>query len=166
MKCPYCGNRNTRVIDSRPSDEGASIRRRRVCDACRHRFTTYEKMEDMMLMVAKKDGSRELFNKNKVRAGIVTACKKRPVTTEEIEGLVNRIESQLHSRMQKELPSTEIGEVILEGLKDLDEVAYVRFASVYRQFDDVKSFIQEIEDLIDRDQSRREQESENKGRMS
>ena len=147
MKCPYCGNLDTRVIDSRHVDEGASIRRRRVCDKCARRFTTYEKIEDTSFMVAKKDGSRELFDRNKVRNGIVTACKKRPVTTEQIDGLVDSIERRLNNLMQKEVTSTVIGEVILDSLRELDEVAYVRFASVYKQFDDMESFIREIEKL-------------------
>ena len=147
MKCPYCGNMDTRVIDSRPVDEAASIRRRRICDKCRKRFTTYEKVEETTLMVVKKDGSRELFDRNKVRNGIVTACKKRPVTTEQIDNLVDSIERRLNNMMQKEIISTAIGEVILESLRELDEVAYVRFASVYKHFDDVKSFISEIEKL-------------------
>lgn len=149
MKCPYCGNPDTKVIDSRPVDDGISIRRRRLCERCNKRFTTYEKVEEATLMVAKKDGSRELFDRNKVRNGIVTACKKRPVTTEQIDGLVDRVEKKLSSMPQKEVKSTEIGEVILEGLKNLDEVAYVRFASVYKQFDDVASFIKEIRKLTD-----------------
>jgi len=147
MKCPYCGSFDTRVIDSRPVDDAASIRRRRICDSCSRRFTTYEKVEETTLMVVKKDGSRELFDRNKVRNGIVTACKKRPVTTEQIDNLVDNIERRLSNLMQKEVISTEIGEVILENLRTLDEVAYVRFASVYRQFDDVRSFIKEIEKL-------------------
>ncbi len=147
MKCPYCGNPDTRVIDSRPVDEAVSIRRRRVCDQCNRRFTTYEKVEDTTLMVVKKDGSRELFDRNKVRNGIVTACKKRPVTTEQIDHLVDTVERRLNNMVQKEVISTMIGEVILENLRELDEVAYVRFASVYKQFDDVRSFINEIEKL-------------------
>ena len=147
MKCPYCGNSDTRVIDSRPVDDAASIRRRRICDKCKKRFTTYEKIEESTLMVVKKDGSRELFDRNKVRNGIVTACKKRPVTTEQIDNLVDNIERKLNSMMQKEIISTMIGEVILENLRELDEVAYVRFASVYKHFDDVRSFINEIEKL-------------------
>ncbi len=147
MKCPYCGNLDTRVIDSRHIDEGTSIRRRRVCDKCLRRFTTYEKIEETTLMVAKKDGSRELFDRNKVRNGIVTACKKRPVTTEQIDSLVDSIERKLIQMTKKEVTSVEIGEVILDSLSELDEVAYVRFASVYRQFEDVESFIREIEKL-------------------
>ena len=147
MKCPYCGNPDTRVVDSRPVDEAVSIRRRRFCDKCNKRFTTYEKAEDTTLMVVKKDGSRELFDRNKVRNGIVTACKKRPVTTQQIDDLVDNVERTLIKMTEKEIISTLIGEVILENLRELDEVAYVRFASVYKQFSDVESFIKEIEKL-------------------
>ena len=149
MKCPFCDNPDTRVIDSRPTDEGQTIRRRRICDRCQKRFTTYEKIEHVMFMVVKKDGSRENFDRSKVRNGIVTACKKRPVTAEQIEQIVDNIERVLNNRMEKEISSTVIGEVILDNLKTLDEVAYVRFASVYRQFDDVRSFINEIEKLYE-----------------
>ena len=147
MKCPFCDHADTRVIDSRPTDEGQAIRRRRVCDSCKKRFTTYEKVEEIMFMVVKKDGSRELFNRSKVRNGIVNACKKRPITTDQIEKIVDDIERGLNDMMEKEISSTVIGEVILDNLKELDEVAYVRFASVYRQFEDVDTFIREIEKL-------------------
>ena len=147
MKCPFCEYPVTRVIDSRPTDEGQVIRRRRACDNCKKRFTTYEKIEEIMFMVVKKDGSREMFDRSKVRNGIVNACKKRPVTTEQIDKIVDDIERGLNNMMEKEISSTVIGEVILDNLKELDEVAYVRFASVYRQFDDVSTFMQEIEKL-------------------
>ena len=147
MKCPFCEHPDTRVIDSRPTDEGQVIRRRRACDNCKKRFTTYEKIEEIMFMVVKKDGSREMFDRSKVRNGIVNACKKRPVTTEQIDKIVDDIERGLNNMMEKEISSTVIGEVILDNLKELDEVAYVRFASVYRQFDDVTTFMQEIEKL-------------------
>ena len=147
MKCPFCDSGDTRVIDSRPTDEGQAIRRRRACDSCKKRFTTYEKVEEIMFMVVKKDGSRELFNRSKVRNGIVNACRKSPITTEQIEKIVDDIERGLNNMMEKEISSTVIGEVILDNLKELDEVAYVRFASVYRQFEDVDTFIQEIEKL-------------------
>lgn len=147
MKCPFCDHPDTRVIDSRPTEEGQVVRRRRVCDSCRRRFTTYEKVEEIMFMVVKKDGSREMFDRNKVRNGIVNACKKRPVTSAHIEKIVDEIERGLGNMMKKEIPSTVIGEVILDNLKELDEVAYVRFASVYRSFDDIDSFIREIEKL-------------------
>ena len=152
MKCPFCDNADTRVIDSRPTDEGQAIRRRRVCDSCKKRFTTYEKVEEIMFMVVKKDGSRELFNRSKVRNGIVNACKKRPITTEQIEKIVDDIERGLNNMMEKDISSTVIGEVILDNLKELDEVAYVRFASVYRQFEDVDTFIREIEKLTHKNQ--------------
>ena len=147
MKCPFCDNADTRVIDSRPTDEGQVIRRRRTCDSCKKRFTTYEKVEEIMFMAVKKDGSRELFNRSKVRNGIVNACKKRSITTEQIEKIVDDIERGLNNMMEKEISSTVIGEVILDNLKELDEVAYVRFASVYRQFEDVDTFMKEIEKL-------------------
>lgn len=150
MKCPFCEHPDTRVIDSRPTDEGQVIRRRRACDNCRKRFTTYEKIEEIMFMVVKKDGSREMFDRSKVRNGIVNACKKRPVTTEQIDKIVDDIERGLNNMMEKEISSTVIGEVILDNLKELDEVAYVRFASVYRQFDDVTTFMQEIEKLMNK----------------
>ena len=147
MKCPFCEHPDTRVIDSRPTDEGQVIRRRRACDNCKKRFTTYEKIEEIMFMVVRKDGSREMFDRSKVRNGIVNACKKRPVTTEQIDKIVDDIERGLNNMMEKEISSTVIGEVILDNLKELDEVAYVRFASVNRQFDDVTTFMQEIEKL-------------------
>lgn len=150
MKCPFCEFHDTRVIDSRPTDEGHSIRRRRICDSCGKRFTTYEKVEENMFMVVKKDGSRELFDRTKVRNGIVNACKKRPVNTDQIEKIVSDVERGLTNMMEKEISSTVIGEVILEHLKALDEVAYVRFASVYRQYDNVDTFLREINDLLGR----------------
>lgn len=148
MKCPFCENSDTRVIDSRPTEEGHAIRRRRECDNCGRRFTTYEKVEEILFMVVKKDGSREAFDRNKIRNGIIKACEKRPVTTEDIEKIVNDIERDLNNRMEKEIESKMIGQVIMENLKNLDEVAYVRFASVYRQFNDVNTFIAEIEKLL------------------
>ena len=148
MRCPYCEKPDTRVIDSRPTEEGHAIRRRRECDHCRKRFTTYEKVEEMMIMVIKKDGSREAFDRNKVRNGIIKACEKRPVSVASIERIVDEIERGLNNMMEKEIESKLIGEVIMEHLKDLDEVAYVRFASVYRQFKDVNTFIAEIEKLL------------------
>ena len=148
MRCPFCENHDTRVIDSRPTEEGHAIRRRRECDGCGKRFTTYEKVEEMFFMVVKKDGSREAFDRNKVLNGIVKACEKRPVPISEIEHIVSEIERGLNNMMEKEIQSNVIGEVIMEHLKDLDEVAYVRFASVYRQFKDVNTFIAEIEKLL------------------
>lgn len=150
MKCPYCENMDTRVIDSRPTEEGHAIRRRRECDSCNKRFTTYEKIEEIMFMVIKKDGSREAFDRNKVMNGIIKACEKRPVSIASIEKIVTDIERGLNNMMEKEVASKLIGEVIMEHLKELDEVAYVRFASVYRQFTDVNTFVAEIEKLLGR----------------
>ncbi|HHX13738.1 MAG TPA: transcriptional repressor NrdR [Clostridiales bacterium] len=149
MRCPYCDVQDSRVIDSRPTEEGHAIRRRRECDNCGKRFTTYEKLEEIPLMVIKKDGSRQTFDRNKVLAGIIKACEKRPVPLADIEEAANQIERQLSGSAEKEVSSQAIGELIMEMLKDLDEVAYVRFASVYRQFKDVNTFVAEIEKLLD-----------------
>lgn len=148
MKCPFCEYPDTKVIDSRHTEEGHAIRRRRECDNCGKRFTTYEKIEEMILMVIKKDGSREAFDRNKVMNGIVKACEKRPVPMAAIEKVVVEIERGLNNMMEKEVESTFIGELIMDQLKDLDQVAYVRFASVYRQFTDVNTFVAEVEKLL------------------
>ena len=148
MKCPYCENEDTKVIDSRHTEEGHAIRRRRECDVCGKRFTTYEKVEEMVLMVVKKDGSREAFDRNKIMNGIIKACEKRPVTADEIDRIVSEIERGLNNMMEKEVSSNFIGELIMEQLQKVDEVAYVRFASVYRQFTDVSTFVAEIEKLL------------------
>ncbi len=148
MKCPFCENPDTKVVDSRPTEEGQAIRRRRECERCSKRFTTYEKQEGILLMVAKKDGRREVFDRNKILNGIIRACEKRPVSLEKMEDVVNKIERGLNNMMEKEVQSEFIGELIMEELKDLDEVAYVRFASVYRQFKDVKTFVAEVEKLL------------------
>ena len=148
MRCPYCENPDTKVIDSRPTEEGHAIRRRRGCESCGKRFTTYEKVEESIIMIIKKDGRREAFDRGKVRNGIVKACEKRPVSMAEIERIVDEIERGLNNMMEKEIDSTFIGELIMDQLKKVDEVAYVRFASVYRQFTDVNTFIKEIEKLI------------------
>lgn len=148
MKCPYCDFSDTKVIDSRPTEEGQAIRRRRECENCGRRFTTYEKMEESIIMVVKKDGKREAFDRGKILAGIVKACEKRPVSMAEIESVVANIERGLNNMMAKEVKSNFIGELIMEELKELDQVAYVRFASVYRQFTDVNTFIREIEKLV------------------
>jgi transcriptional repressor NrdR len=148
MKCPFCENQDTKVIDSRPTEEGQAIRRRRECDKCLKRFTTYEKIEQMLLMVVKKDGRRETFDRDKVLSGIVKACEKRHVPMAEIEKVVDSIERGLTNTMEKEIASTFIGELIMENLKQIDEVAYVRFASVYRQFTDASTFVAEIEKLF------------------
>lgn len=148
MRCPFCDNPDTKVIDSRPTEEGHAIRRRRGCDACNKRFTTYEKVEEAILMVVKKDGRRETFDRTKILNGIIKACEKRPVSMAQMEAVASDIERNLYSQMDKEVASDYIGELIMEQLKQLDEVAYVRFASVYRQFTDVKTFLQEIEKLV------------------
>ena len=148
MRCPFCNQDNTKVVDSRPVEDTNSIRRRRMCEVCGKRFTTYEKIEQMILMVIKKDGSREAFDRNKIMNGIIKACEKRPVPMAEIEKVVDEIERGLNNMMEKEVESTFIGELIMESLRKLDEVAYVRFASVYRQFTDVNTFVAEIEKLL------------------
>jgi len=149
MKCPYCDTPDTKVIDSRPTDEGQAIRRRRECEQCERRFTTYEKMEEIPLIVVKKDGSRQTFDRTKVMNGIIKACEKRPVPMDEIEKIVSYIEKCLSNLMLKEMDSTIIGEYVMEELRKIDDVAYVRFASVYRQFTDAENFRQEVEKLLD-----------------
>ena len=151
MRCPFCDNQETKVIDSRPTEDGHAIRRRRECERCSRRFTTYEKVEEVILMVVKKDGSREAFDRRKIMNGIIKACEKRPVTVATMENMVDQIERGLNNMMEKEIESSFIGELIMDQLKDVDQVAYVRFASVYRQFTDVNTFVAEIEKLIGRD---------------
>ncbi len=148
MKCPFCDNPDTKVIDSRPTEEGHAIRRRRGCDRCSKRFTTYEKVEETILMVVKKDGKREAFDRNKLLRGITRACEKRPVSLASMEAMVDEIERKLNNMMEKEVASDYIGELVMDELKKVDEVSYVRFASVYRQFTDVNTFMKEIEKLI------------------
>ena len=148
MKCPYCENEDSKVIDSRHTEDGKAIRRRRECEECGRRFTTYEKVEEMILMVIKKDGSRQAFDRNKLLNGIIRACEKRPVSIADMEKIVDDIERGLNNMMEKEIDSNFIGELVMERLKDLDEVAYVRFSSVYRQFTDVNTFVQEVERLL------------------
>ena len=147
MKCPYCGKENTRVIDSRPTDD-SSIRRRRQCDECGKRFTTYEKVETLPLIVVKKDNNREPYDREKIVAGIVRSCHKRPISMKQINDMVDDIEGQIFNMEEKEIPTTTIGSIVIDKLKDLDEVAYVRFASVYRQFKDINTFLEEITRLI------------------
>ena len=147
MRCPYCENDGTKVIDSRHTEDGHAIRRRRECERCGKRFTTYEKIEEMVMMVVKKDGSRQAFDRNKIMNGIVKACEKRPVSVVQMEHIVDEIERGLNNMMEKEIKSSFIGELIMDRLKKLDEVAYVRFASVYRQFTDIQTFMKEIEKL-------------------
>jgi transcriptional repressor NrdR len=149
MKCPFCGHEEDRVIDSRPTDEGASIRRRRECIKCEKRFTTYEKVESLPLMVIKKDKTRQVYSREKILNGLLRACEKRPVSADDLEKLVDEIESKIYNSLQKEITTKAIGEMVMEGLKNLDEVAYVRFASVYRQFKDINTFMEELKKLLD-----------------
>ncbi len=153
MKCPFCGNDEDKVIDSRPAEEGSAIRRRRECISCGSRFTTYEKIENLPLVVIKKDGTRQPFDGSKVISGLLKACEKRPVSIEQIEEIVHSIEEQIQSSLKREISSREIGEMVMERLKKLDEVAYVRFASVYRQFKDVNSFFHELSDMLEKRES-------------
>ena len=149
MKCPFCAYLESKVVDSRPADEGASIRRRRECLSCQKRFTTYETMESLPLMVVKKDGSRQSFDRNKVMNGLIRACEKRPVSFSTMEEIVNEIEQTLQNEMEREVSSAEIGELVMERLKKVDEVSYVRFASVYRQFKDINTFMRELNKLLE-----------------
>ncbi|MDO5015203.1 MAG: transcriptional regulator NrdR [Clostridia bacterium] len=144
MKCPFCSNDDSKVIDSRPTEEGAKIRRRRECTKCGQRFTTYEIVESVPLIVIKKDNSREPFDREKLFRGIMAACEKRPVSAQKMDEVVNNIESKLQNSLEREVRSAVIGELVMEALKDLDEVAYVRFASVYRHFSDIDTFMEEI----------------------
>lgn len=148
MHCPFCHFEESKVIDTRSTEEGSAIRRRRECISCKNRFTTYEKIEEIPLIVVKKDGTRESFNRNKVLNGLIRACEKRPVSLDQIEQLVDHIETYLNNSMEKEVASQLIGEMIMNALKELDEVAYVRFASVYRQFKDINTFIDELTKLL------------------
>ena len=148
MKCPFCNQENTRVIDSRPVPDNNSIRRRRQCDECGKRFTTYEKIETIPLTVIKKDQSREQYERRKIQDGITRACYKRPVSVERIESLMDEIETKVFNREEKEIPSALIGEIVMDKLKDLDAVAYVRFASVYREFKDVDTFMDELKKIM------------------
>lgn len=148
MKCPFCGNLESKVVDSRPSDEGASIRRRRECLSCHKRFTTYETMESLPLVVIKKDGSRQTFDKDKLLGSMLKACEKRSVPMAKLEEIAGEIEQALQNDMEREVSSSVIGELVMEKLKDVDEVAYVRFASVYRQFKDIGTFMEELNKLL------------------
>ena len=149
MKCPFCGNNDTSVIDSRPADDNASIRRRRICDECGKRFTTYEKVETIPLIVIKKDNNREQYDRSKIEKGVLLSCHKRPVSANQIRDLVDDIEKQIFNREEREIASADIGEMVMRALKDLDSVAYVRFASVYREFKDVNTFMDELKKLQD-----------------
>jgi transcriptional repressor NrdR len=153
MKCPACHNNNSRVLDSRPIDEGKSIRRRRECEACSYRFTTFEKVEETPLIVVKKEGTREEFNREKLLRGLIKACEKRPVALKQLEDLVSEVEKELRSNGVSEVKSELVGEMVMDRLAKVDEVAYVRFASVYRQFKDINVFIDELKELIKKEQS-------------
>ena len=149
MKCPYCGNFDTRVIDSRPAEDGTSIRRRRSCDACGKRFTTYEKVETIPLIIIKKDNNREQYDRKKIEGGVLRACYKSPVPADAIEATIDSIEKDIFSREEKEIPSSVIGEIVMERLKELDADAYVRFASVYREFKDENTFMAELKKILE-----------------
>ena len=148
MKCPFCSHENTRVIDSRPAEDNNSIRRRRVCDECGKRFTTYEKIETIPLIIIKKDNNREAYDRSKIEAGVLRACHKRPVSAQQITTLVDEVENEIFNREEREIPSGTIGELVMNKLKDLDAVAYVRFASVYREFKDVNTFMDELKSVL------------------
>jgi len=152
VKCPYCFYGESRVIDSRPTDEGEKIRRRRECLQCRKRFTTYEVVETTPIMVVKKDKTREAFDRNKMLSGLMRACEKRPVSAQTLEQIVDNIQAEIQNTMDREVQSSRIGELAMEGLKDIDEVAYVRFASVYRQFKDINSFMDELKNILENKQ--------------
>ncbi|GFI03913.1 MAG: transcriptional regulator NrdR [Lachnospiraceae bacterium] len=149
MKCPFCGHENTRVIDSRPAEDNNSIRRRRVCDECDKRFTTYEKVETIPLIVIKKDDNRETYDRSKIEAGVLRACHKRPISANQIKKLVDDVETEIFNKEEKEIPSRVIGELVMNKLKDLEAVAYVRFASVYREFKDINTFMDELKKVLE-----------------
>ena len=149
MKCPYCDFDTSKVVDSRPIEEGNSIRRRRECENCKKRFTTYEKIEQVNVMVVKKDGAREFFDREKILKGIIRSCEKRPISIKQMENIVTDIEKEIVNMMQREISSEVIGNLVMDKLKDIDEVSYVRFASVYRQFKDVNSFLDELKNIIE-----------------
>ena len=148
MKCPYCGYAESKVVDSRPADEGATIRRRRECLACQKRFTTYEFMERLPLVVIKRDGSRQTFDRMKLLNGMIRACEKRPVPMSALESIADEIEQELQNALEREISTAEVGEMVMNHLKSVDEVAYVRFASVYRQFKDINTFMEELTKLL------------------
>jgi len=151
MKCPFCGEENTKVIDSRPADDNSSIRRRRQCEKCLKRFTTYEKLETIPLVVIKKDQAREPYDRSKIEAGVFRSCIKRPISIDQINDLVDSVESTIFNLEEKEVPSNKIGEILMDKLKELDPVAYVRFASVYREFKDVNTFMNELKKMLNTD---------------
>ena len=148
MRCPFCGKDNTRVIDSRPAEDGNAIRRRRECDVCRKRFTTYEKVEMIPLIVIKKDNNRETYDRSKIEGGVFRACHKRPISADQIKSMIDEVEAGIFKKEAREISSREIGEMLMEKLKDLDSVAYVRFASVYREFKDVNTFMDELKKML------------------
>ncbi len=148
MKCPFCGHENTRVIDSRPAEEYNSIRRRRACDECGKRFTTYEKVETIPLIIIKKDNNREAYDRSKIEAGVLRACHKRPISANQINQLIDEVETEIFNMEEKEISSQVIGELVMNKLKDLEAVAYVRFASVYREFKDINTFMDELKKVI------------------
>ncbi|KPU28310.1 NrdR family transcriptional regulator [Caloranaerobacter sp. TR13] len=149
MKCPYCSYFETKVVDTRPTDEGQAIRRRRECVKCNNRFTTYEKVEEIPLIVVKKDGTRQEYSRDKILNGIIRACEKRPVSLKTMENIVDEIEKNLYNTLKREISTEYIGEMVMNKLRDIDEVAYVRFASVYRQFRDINTFMDELKKLLD-----------------
>ncbi len=148
MKCPFCGWNESKVVDSRPADEYTVIRRRRECEKCSKRFTTYEKIEEMPLIIVKRDGRREVFQREKIVNGVIRACQKRPISLKEIEEIADSVEKELQNTMEKEIDSKKIGEMVMSRLKKLDDVAYVRFASVYKQFKDINTFLEELNKLM------------------
>lgn len=149
MKCPFCGQDNTRVVDSRPAEDNSSIRRRRLCDECGRRFTTYEKVETIPLVVIKKDRTREQYDRSKIEAGVMRACYKRPIPIQRINEMIDSVENEIFNREDKEIESKAIGEIVMDRLKDLEAVAYVRFASVYREFKDVNTFMDELKKILE-----------------
>lgn len=153
MKCPYCGYKEDKVVDSRSTAEESAVRRRRECLKCGKRFTTYEYVEEVSLMVIKKDGRREPFDRKKILAGIIRACEKRPISIEKMEEIISQVERAIQKKSDREVLASRIGELVMEKLKVLDDVAYVRFASVYRQFRDVGQFMQELKDMLDKEKS-------------
>ena len=148
VKCPFCSHENTRVIDSRPAEENNSIRRRRACDECGRRFTTYEKIETIPLIIIKKDNNRETYDRSKIEAGVLRACHKRPISANQINQLIDEVETEIFNTEEKEISSQVIGELVMNKLKDLEAVAYVRFASVYREFKDINTFMDELKKVI------------------
>ena len=151
MRCPFCSHENTRVIDSRPAEENNSIRRRRACDECGKRFTTYEKVETIPLIIIKKDNNRETYDRSKIEAGVLRACHKRPISASKITNLINDVETEIFNLEEKEIPSQVIGELVMNKLKNLEAVAYVRFASVYREFKDINTFMDELKSVLNKD---------------